>query len=72
MAHGFPSRNPALNGGRKDIRPPADGGSLMEWLSWNFPDTYAQVKKEAKQDTKVDYKSSDYAKQHPNNSGIVH
>jgi hypothetical protein len=40
----------------------------MEWMQWNFPDVYAQVKKVRKQPIK-DYKSADYASQHPTMTG---
>lgn len=65
-APGFPSQNPRRNRGNS-VRPPVNGG-LMEWMEWNFPTVFKKVKK-VKRDTIVDYKSSDYAKQHPTQSG---
>ncbi len=66
-APGFPSQNPARQG-RGNVRSPINQGSLMEWMKWNFPSVYAKVSKN-KRDTIKDYKSSDYAKQHPTQSG---
>jgi len=73
-AQGFPSRNPALSGTNKGIAPVASQSSLMEWLSWNFPEVYNQVKTEAKQDSKSDFKSMDYYLQHPASptNGVAH
>jgi len=65
-AQGFPSQNPKRNI-PNTVRSPVQGG-LMEWLSWNFPGVYNQVKN-VKRDKMQDYKSADYAKQHPFVSG---
>lgn len=65
-APGFPSQNPRRNVANS-VRTPVQGG-LMEWLSWNFPTVYAKVSG-IKRDTIKDYKSKDYARQHPTQSG---
>jgi hypothetical protein len=65
-APGFPSQNPRRNK-PNTVRSPVTG-SLMEWMQWNFPDVYAQVKKVRRHPIR-DYKSKDYAKQHPSATG---
>jgi len=65
---GWPSQNPLRNR-PNTVRSPVNG-SLMEWLSWNFPTVYNTVSK-VKKDSIRDYKSSDYAKQHPTMTGRV-
>jgi len=65
-APGFPSQNPARN--TPGVRPPTSGGTLLEWLKWRFPSVATQVEG-IKHDTREDYKSADYAKQHPGKTG---
>lgn len=65
-APGFPSQDPRKNRGNS-VRSPVQGG-LVDWMRWNFPDVYEKVAS-VKRDTRTDYKSQDYASQHPTQSG---
>jgi hypothetical protein len=67
-APGFPSENPRRNRSNS-VRPPVSG-TLMEYLEWAFPTVYKQVKRTPK-DGMRDFKSTDYATQHPSQTGRV-